>query len=387
MKKLNWSLLGLITVLTVAFLLSPDANVAMALPFLAFGVIDLDIYDPISMGEALEIRKPPRSFFKDTFFPGVDRTHATKTVLVDKLKFGEEVEVYCSPLHKGKPVGREGYKTSTVETAYLKPFIPLTFQDLIPRSPGESLDVSGVSNRLMPKAAMMLGQDLVRLDDRIRRREEAMCGEVLTDGTIHVVGDGLDFSVDFLMPAENKGTLVGDALFTSNNCDPFTWLYGLFRGMGVRGWRTPKIMVLGGNVIDPFITNPAVKDRLSTQRAIDSGRINPQALADGTNFLGTININGFMIDVYGYDFNYTDNGVRTYVMPQDKIIVAPGTNTNHFSYGVIQDLAAVRQGMAEGKRYSKVYEEENPSGIFTMVQTAPMPNFREADNFACFKVV
>ncbi len=349
--------------------------------------IALDIYNPISMGEALEVRKAPRSFFKDTFFPGIDKTHATKTVLVDKLKFGEEVEVYCSPLSKGKPVGREGYKTSTVETAYLKPFIPLTFQDLVARTPGESLDVSGVSDRLMAKAALTLGQDLVRLDDRIRRREEAMCGEVLTDGTIHVEGEGLDFTVDFSMPADNKGTLVGDALFTSNNCDPFTWLYGLFRGMGVRGWRTPKKMILGGNVIDPFITNPAVKDRLSTQRAIDSGRINPLEQADGTTYLGTININGYMIDVYGYDFNFTDGGVRTYVMPQDKIIVGPGECTNHFSYGVIQDIGAVRQGLAESKRYSKVYEEENPSGIFTMVQTAPMPNFREADNFSCFKVI
>ena len=52
--------------------------------------IALDIYNPISMGEALEVRKAPRSFFKDTFFPGIDKTHATKTVLVDKLKFGED---------------------------------------------------------------------------------------------------------------------------------------------------------------------------------------------------------------------------------------------------------------------------------------------------------
>ena len=349
--------------------------------------IELDIYNPISMGEALEVRKAPRSFFKDTFFPGPDKTHATKTVLVDKLKFGEEVEVYCSPLSKGKPVGREGYKTSTVDTAYLKPFIPLTFQDLISRSPGESLDVSAATNRLQAKAAMMLGQDLVRLDDRIRRREEAMCGEVLTDGTIHVAGDGLDFTVDFMMPAENKGTLTGTALWTDAASNPYTWLHGLFRSMGVTGWRTPKKIVMGSNVIDPFLNNANVKDRLSTQRAIDSGRINPMELADGTTYLGTLNINGYMIDAYGYDYNFTEAGVRTYVMPQDKIIVAPGESTNHFSYGVIQDISAVRSGLAESKRYSKVYEEENPSGIFTMVQTAPMPNFREADNFACFKVI
>lgn len=389
MRKLNWSLLGLIAVLTAAFLLIPDAHQATAaLPLLAFGTIGIDLYEPITMMDALEVRKAPKTFFKDTFFSGApDKTHSTKTVLVDKIRFGEEIEVYVAPTHKGKAVGREGYKTNQVETAYVKPFRPLTFQDLVPRSPGESLDVSGQTDRLRSKAAAALGQDLQYLDDRIVRREEAMCAEVLQAGTINVVGEGVNFTVDFLMPAENKGTLVGAALWTDAASNPYTWMYGLFRGMNVRGWRTPKKMVLGGNVIDPFLNNAAVKDRLSTQRAIDSGRINPRQLADGTTFLGEINVNGFMIDVYGYDFSYTENGVRTYAMPQDKIIVGPGETTNHFCYGAIQDIQAVRQGLAESKRFPKVYEEENPSALFTMIQSAPMPNFREADNFACFKVV
>jgi hypothetical protein len=386
--RFTWpSLIAFALLVAIILLSGHHSAIAAALPFLMMGDIDIDIYDPVTMSEAVEIRKIPRTFFRDTWFNGPVRTFDTKTVLVDKIRFGEEIEVYVHPTHKGKAVGRETYKTNQVETAYLKPYRPLSFQDLVPRSPGESLDVTGSVGLLQAKAAKLLGQDLQYLDDRILRREEVMCGELLQSGTIEVSGEGIDFTVDFAMPADNQGTLVGDALWTSNNSDPFAFLYQLFRGMNIRGWRTPKTMVIGGNVVDPFITNPMVRNRLSTIIAINSGRIDPRQLADGSTFLGEMNINGFQIDVYTYDFSYTDQGVRTYAMPQDKIIIGPGETTNYFCYGAIQDLRAVETGMVESRRFPKVWEEENPSVRSVMLQSAPMPNFRESDNFACFKVI
>lgn len=379
-------------VMALAVLLGWEPHLSVAgLPLLgfAFGTIDVDLYSPVTMMEPLEIRKPPKTVFKDTFFSGQpDMFHDTQEVLVDKLRQGEEVAVYCAPTHDGKAVDREGYMTNKVKAAYVKPFRPLTFQDLIPRDAGETLmQPQGVAGRLQAKAARLLGRDMVQLEDLIIRREEAMCAEVLETGQIHVVGEGVDFVVDFLMPAANKGTLVGDALFTSAFCDPYTWLYGLFRGMVVRGWRTPKKMFLGGNVIDPFITNPNVKDRLSTQRAIDSGRIKPQELPDGTTYQGTINVNGYQIDVYGYDASYTENGVRKYIMPQDKIIVGPGETTNHMCYGAIQHLKAAELGMVEKKRFPNTYTNQSGSIRYLQIESSPLPNHREADNFACFKVI
>lgn len=391
MKKLSWSIFGLIVLLAAVFLLIPDAHQAMAaLPFLglAFGTIEVDLYDPITMLEPIETRKPPKTFLKDTFFSGrPDRTFETDTVLVDIVRGGEEMEIFCAPDHDGNPVEREGYKTNKVKSSYVKPYRPLTYQDLIPRMPGESLDITGQAGRLVARAAIQLGQDMADLDDRIIRLEEYMCSVLLQEGKIHIVGEGIDHWADFLMPAGNKGTVAAEALFTDNNSNPFSTIFSICKTVSLNGSRTPRRLILGGNVIEPFCDNPTVEKKLDKNRAIDMGQIVPNELAEGVTYLGRLRIYGYVLDVYGYDYSCTINGVRTYMMPLDKLLIGPSETTNHMNYGAIQHLKAVQLGLNVGKRFPHVWTKPNGSVQFAQLESSPLPNFRESDNFACFKVV
>jgi len=391
MKKFSWSFLGVIAVLVAVFLLVPDAHQAIAgLPLLGFvfGTIDVDLYSPITMLEPIETRKAPKTFLKDTFFSGQpERTFDTKTVMVDIVRGGEEMEVFCAPDKDGIPVEREGYKTNEVQPAYVKPLRPLTFKDLLPRMAGESLDVSGTSGRLIAKAARLLGQDMKDLDDRIIRLEEYMCSQLLQEGKIHVLGEGIDHWVDFLMPAENKGTLAADALFTNKDADPWSTLFAICRGLSLTGNRTPAKLILGGNVIEPFLNNPQVIAHLNTERNINLGKIEPGQLAEGVTYFGELRIYGYTLQVYGYDYSCKINGVRTYMMPLDKILIAPNQTSNYMTYGAIQNLKALELNMVEARRFPLVWEKPNGSARFAQLESAPLPNFREADNFACFKVI
>ncbi|MEN3144657.1 major capsid protein [Ochrobactrum sp. WV_118_8] len=92
-------------------------------------------------------------------------------------------------------------------------------------------------------------------------------------------------------------------------------------------------------------------------------------------YLGRLGGNGGSIDVYAYsDQQYDDAGnVHEMLDPNDVFLSAPGVD-GVMAYGAIYDLKAIGNGSgAPTDVFQKQYEQDNPSQLNLLTQSAPLP--------------
>lgn len=342
--------------------------------------MSIDIYAIRTMLAAIEQGVAPKTFLLNTFFPGLQQ-FGTKHVDIDIVKGKRRLAPFVSPRMKGKVVEKLGYTTNTYTPPYIKPKTVSTAQEILNRAAGEVVYAGNVS--ASARAAAKVGEELAELDVMITRREEWMAAQVLNAGTISVVGDGVDDSIDFLMPADHKVTLTGTALWTDTASDPLkalrSWRRKIIQDSGV----SPDVAVFGSSVMDAFIANDELQKQLDTRR-IDMGQIDPQALADGATYYG--HIKDAALDIYGYDEWYLDDaGAEQPMVPVDKIFIGSSRTRNAKLYGAIQDLDAGSDFAVA--RYPKSWTEKDPSVRFVMLQSAALVAMLQPDAFMSIKAV
>ncbi|SDA89821.1 major capsid protein, partial [Pseudomonas sp. NFPP15] len=136
-----------------------------------------DIFDTMTMLQAVEQIRTPRRFLMDTFFNGsMPETFGTKTVTIDIIKGQRKMAPFVHPSLPGSVASRKGFVSNTYEPPYIQPKLPTNAELILKRSPGEN----PFSTRTpLQRAGEQLGKDLVDLDEQIIRREEWMCAQAL----------------------------------------------------------------------------------------------------------------------------------------------------------------------------------------------------------------
>lgn len=393
MKRFN-ILLGWLGLLLLAIIIMPThaavaatvGNHQPALAFIGFGGL-INIFDTRTMLQAVLQFKRPKRFLLDTFFPGT-KQFDTKTVDIDTYKGKRRMAPFVSPVVEGKIMARLGYTTNSYTPPYIKPKRPTIAGDLLVRRPGQTIYGNGMS--MEQRASEILAADLMDLDDTITRREEWMASQAITLGTIAVVGDGVNDSIDFGLAAAHKAALTGQALWTdTTNSNPITSLSTFCRLISQDSGVVPNVAVLGSDVAAAFLDHPVIKANggvLSVVK-LTLGQIQPQLLADGVTFLGTLTGPDFSLDLYTYSEWYVDDtdGTEKPMVPVDKIIIGSTRAQNYKLYGAIQDLQAA--GNFAVSRFPKSWEEEDPSVRYLMLQSASLVALNQPDASGCFKCV
>ncbi|WP_109512578.1 major capsid protein [Pseudomonas ovata] len=343
----------------------------------------MDIFETLTMLEAVEQMPTPRRFLMDTFFNGrLPETFGTKTVTIDIVKGQRKMAPFVHPSLPGSISQRSGYSTNAYEPPYIQPKRQTNAELLLKRAAG---DAPFSSRTPLERAGEQLGKDLRDLDEEITRREEWMCGKALTTGQVRVIGEGVDDTIDFLMEDSHKIQLPAAERWNANGSDPIAHIRKWRRMVAKDSGRTANVGVLGGDALDAFLNNDSVLKKLNNRR-VDMGMIKPEELPDGVTYLGYLNDPG--VDLYGYDeWQLDEEGNEQPVVPAGGLILGATNTRNAMLYAAIQDLEAIESGLVEAARFPKSWVTQEPSARWLKLQSAVLAGLLEPDAFVFAKVL
>lgn len=343
----------------------------------------MDLFDTLTMLEAVEQMTTPRRFLMDTFFNGqVPETFGTQTVSIDIVKGQRTMAPFVSPRLPGSVSQRDGYTSNTYKPPYIQPKRETNAELLLKRAAG---DTPFSARSPLDRAGEQLGRDLRDLDEQITRREEWMCAMALTTGQVRVIGEGIDDTIDFLMEADHKVQLAAGDRWNAANSDPIAHMRKWRRKIAQDSGRTANVGVLGGDALDAFLNNDAVLKKLNNRR-VDMGMIKPEELPDGVTYLGYLNDPG--LDLYGYDeWVIDEDGTPKPIVPAGGLILGATNTRNAMLYAAIQDLEAIESGLVEAARFPKSWVTQEPSVRWLKLQSAVLSGMLEPDAFLFATVV
>lgn len=345
----------------------------------------VNLYEPRTMMRAIERMAPVNTFFKTTFFSNV-QTFPTKTIEADFVKGNRKLAPFVHPKIGGKTVENAGYVTNIFEPALVAPDTVTSADDLMNRLPGEPLYGGMAPDE---RAAIKLGQDLAKLDEMITRREEWMCAQALITGKIPVIGEGLNYEIDFQFT--NKVTLSGTDLWSDDTSDPIADLEEWYRQVQLKGLVNPDICVMAGDVASRFIQHPKVKGVLDVKN-YELAIIAPRQLPNGVTYVGTINKLG--LDIYQYNEWYLDdwtdptNPVTKPLVPDGNVLLLSTRANYTMAYAAI--TLVNEDGTfytVEGPRVPDSWIAKKPPRRFVQLNSKPLPIPHEVDSWFVAKVL
>ena len=347
---------------------------------------EIDIYSPRSMMRVVENNPPVHTFLRDTFF--TDRqTFPTVGVDVDIVRGNRHMASFLNPDLPAKIVGKQGYKTVSFTPPLVNEADVTTAGQLMARQPGEALYSSRTPAQ---RAAEMLTREYRRKNEAISRREEWMCAQALLNGSIHVVGDGVDSVINFGLSAEHKITLNTSKKWTATGTDPLANLREWKRLIQKNGFTSGNCVIMGYKAYEAFTRNEAVQKMLDIKR-MDTGVITAQEMTSGVTYHGRLL--DPMMDVYEYDEMYLDETGETPVtkpMIPDEAVIVLGTGANYaMLYGAhtyIEDRAQ-NWVTVESDRVLHSYIMHHPDRRMLEAAAHPLPVPNKVDSWVVATVV
>jgi hypothetical protein len=208
--------------------------------------------------------------------------------------------------------------------------------------------------------------DMHRQD--IDRMVEIMCAQAAVEGKIDLydIIEGTTtktYTVDFKRPAAHNVVLTGDALWTAATSNLFSTIeqYAMMMQDATGGFG-PTDIILGKNVWMPFHRHQDVKDNLDNRR-IDAGQMTPRVLSKLKGWWNGLNV---WVD----SATYTDvSGTAQYYLDPDCALLISRDAESVIEYGQPVDIKC--EGPAA--IFAKSFEQEDPSGVFTIAESRPLP--------------
>lgn len=338
--------------------------------------MSIDMFATRTMLRALEERRPPRRFLTNTFFGGPPEVSDNEYVDIDIIRNKRKLAPFVTPIAEGKLMERAGFSTKSFKPPYLKPKLVTTAADLLKRGFGENIYNPATPQQ---RAAKRLAQDLADLQDAIERRVEWMASSALFNGTIVVVGEGVNATINFGRSSSHSVTLAsGDRWSQVSTATPVddirTWKGIVSQATGL----VPNVMVIGSAVLPNFLANAQVQEilnRFSNQTA--TVKMDTSQLADGVTYVGQVE----QVDIFTYDEWYldTDGVTELPMVPTDKILLGSTRARAVVHYGAILDLDA--GGVAVVPWFPKSWRTPDPSAQWVLVQSAPLVVPHQIDAF------
>lgn len=268
----------------------------------------------------LEIKASPTLFLKSFF---KTKTTSAKNVSIEVKRHGEPIAV---DVKRTAGPNMNSWSKST-EKIWEPPFFNEGFTlnelDGYDRIFGEMQEVTE------DNFAMVLGEagDKIQLlKDKINRKYELMCAQVLQTGIVTLVnGDNIDFK----RQAASKGVLGAGNWWTETSVDPSTTLQEaakFIRTQGLAAGSTFNV-IFGEAAWNAYVNNPKIQNLADNRRFNLQDIVSPIPFGLGSDFLGRVSAGTYNFNCWGYERFYnpagTDKtGKESYIDPK-QIIVLP----------------------------------------------------------------
>jgi hypothetical protein len=345
----------------------------------------ISIYDPRVLDSVVKIMPTTGGFFRDTFF----KRHLPVTgskVDVDFFKGKRRISPFVNPKSQSKGVSKIGYKTNTFETPLLKPKDVTTIEDLMVRIPGEN--VYGGLN-MEERAIYLLSEKLQEFNDMNIRREEWMCAQAMLTGTIPVIGEGVNYVIDFGFT--NTKTLLTTARWNDANtvADPLADIDGWVLTCQQKGYHTPTDCLMERTAYNAFLQRvKALYINNTLSDVLQLVELSPRQLSENVIWAGRIikyNINIWIYNEWFID-DWTDpkNPVELPLVPTGTVMLASQNAKTAIYYGelvVTDDTAANGFRSIIGERAAQTWTEKDPPARFLALHSRPLTVPQEVDSW------
>lgn len=216
-----------------------------------------------------------------------------------------------------------------------------------------------------------IADDMDAHRDDIDRMVEIMCAQAAVDGRIElydvIEGNNVkNYTVDFGRPASHDLVLKGEALWSNpdSNLIGFIDDCDLLIQEDTSGLSATDL-ILGKNAWAAFRRHNDVKDVLDNRR-MDIGQLSPRV---GAKLKGQWN----GLNVWTHNATYQDlEGTTKYFLEPDYALLLAGNAESVIEFAQPVDIKC--EGPA--KIFAKQFEQEDPSGIFTIAESRPLPMTR-----------
>lgn len=330
----------------------------------------ISIYDPRTLAGVVRMNPPTYTFLKDTFFTNL-QLFPTESVEFDLVKGTRKMAAFVHPLVGGEIVREHGYETKSYVPPLLNPETITTADSLMKRMPGESL-YSGRTPA--DRAAEKLTRDYNKLNDMITRREEWMCAQVLTTGSVHVIGKAVDDTIDFRLT--NKETLTDTKVWTGSDRNILANLRAWKKKVQENGFANVDMAILGAKAADALQNDTKIQKLLDNRR-IEIGNLGFRELPNGVTWIGYLADPG--LNLYMYNEVYLDDWTDPQtpetkpLIPENMCILLPRNANFMRAYGMCTYLDD--NGLwvtADADRILRSYVKHSPDRRMLEAQSHPL---------------
>lgn len=325
-----------------------------------------DLYSTHDLLGVLDNNGPEETrYFLDTFFQA-EYTSTSENIDFDELDKERRLAPFVSPLVQGQPMLIRGYQTRSFKPAYLKPKNALDPAANFRRRAGERY-----GGEMTPKERedAIIAQTLLMQRESCIRRWEWMAAQAAQFARVTVEGENYPTQiVDFGRDPGNTVTLTGGAQWSQSATakpldDITTWARRI-----QRSGRKARRLTMGLQASAAFFATEQVKAEFETRRGTSFGAQieRNQLLGDSLTYLGSTPDG---IELYCYhDFYHDNDGTEVPYMAENAVLLS-GDIQGVRAFGAIIDNKSNYQALPI---FPKMWESEDPSGIFLMTQSAPL---------------
>lgn len=322
------------------------------------------VYTTHDLLQMVQTFRPVPSFWLDNFFKS-QINFESRYIDFDIVDETRRLAPFVAPTVQGKVIGKEGYTTKRFAPAYVKPKGVVDPSQLIERRAGEAYTGSlSISQRRDAVIA-----DMVRkFQNMIRRRWEWMAAQAVLYSQVTVSGENYPtVTISFGRDAGQTEVNTGTDAWTNSASQPLVQIETMVSQTHQLSGYAPTTVIMGTTAWNAFIAHADVQALLETRRGSVSTA--EMGIGNGQPFQmkGTFG----NVTVYTYNDIYEDDtgASQPFMDPRDVISVATEGFQGVRCFGAIMDNKA---GYRALDIFAKMYEEEDPSAEYLLLQSAPL---------------
>jgi len=345
-----------------------------------------DVLSYSTLTPAVNEMKAPNSFLKNFLF-GKNVAVPTRNIELSFLRRGRKIAPFVERNGAAIMTAGRNEEFLIVQPAHIRVKRPMTPSELLnKRRPGSVIFASG--EEIGAAMRQYIADEQGMLMDDVTNSEEYLCAMALTGAISYVSQDEAAFTVTFPRSAANDIVLSGADLWSASTSNPAADMLSAAQIINDAVSLNVTDVILGADAADAFLSNASVIQKLDPLR-LRTGTVDltQQFQESGAMFLGEF-VHG--IRIWRYARQVDVNGTTTDLIRSKYAEFVCRTPAAQFVtyYGAIEDMKAIGAGkVLQSQRFSKSWEEEDPSARMLLVESNPLPCLRRPDATLSMKVL
>lgn len=337
-----------------------------------------DVLSYSTLTPAVNEMKAPNSFLKNMIFKR-NVTVPTRNIELSFLRRGRKIAPFVERNGSAIMTAGRNEEFLIVQPPHIRVKRPMTPSELLnKRRPGSVIfaGADGIGDAMREYMA----NELEMIMDDVTNSEEYLAALAIRGQISYTSQDEASFTVTYPRSAANDIALTGTDVWNNAASNPAADILSAAQIINDAVSLNVTDVLLGSDAADAFLSNASVLTKLDPLR-LRTGTVDltQQFQESGAMFLGEY-VHG--VRIWRYARQVEVNGVSVdLIRPKFAEFIANTPAAQFVTYyGAIEDMKAIGAGkVLQSQRFSKSWEEEDPSARMLLVESNPLPVMRRPD--------